>query len=950
MTKGGLNLTSRQGLLQGGKSGPAIKPRDSEASLLIKKITGSPPQMPKNAKPLGAEQIALLRLWIDRGATWPDAIALAPPLTGRNGDEKWWSLTTLTQPPVPSTSQDRWAKNPIDAFILAGLKARGLKPSAEADRLTLIRRLTVDLHGLLPTPDEINQFMKDKHPDAYERLVERLLASERYGQRWGRHWLDQVHYGDTHGYDKDKRRDWAWPYRDYVIRSLNSDKPYGRFVEEQLAGDVLFPLDSDAIIATGFIAAGPWDFVGHVELREDTVDKKKTRTLDRDDMVANTMSTFQSLTAHCARCHDHKFDPIPQKDYYALQAVFAGVDRGDRPYESSEIARRRSDLISRRQQMTCRLEALQKQISRLTSPALARIDNKIDARRAELARVPRGGGDQTSPSNGYHSGISDTPEQVKWVQVDLGKQFPIDEVRLVPARPTDFPDSPGFGFPARFQVAVSADPSLAKWDAIADYSQADFPNPKDNTVSLAAGKQPAQFVRVTANKLWLRANDYVFALAELQVFSQGKNVARNAVVTGLDSIEAGRWSTRFLVDGWTSRSRLPDADDAMTAIDKKRYVALEDDVRRLAKTLDQIVPTTIRGELEQVSRELARIENQIKSLPALKTVFAVVSHEPRPIYLLRRGDVEYPLGLVRAAALSCVQQLEPAFRDINLQKEGSRRAALGRWIIDPRNPLTARSIVNRVWHHHFGKGIVDTPNDLGRHGSLPSHAELLDWLACRFQNDGQSLKKLTRLIVCSATYRQSSANNPAFASLDQDNRYLWRMNRQRLDAESIRDSVLAISGNLDGTMGGPGFELFNFKDDHSPVYDHAAIDKINDPRSWRRTVYRFVVRSVPNPFLECLDCADANINTPVRNTTLTALQALAMLNDPFMIKQSELLAQKLRTQSLNLDAQIDMACQLIFGRYPDKEEKAALAGYCARHGLANACRLLFNANEFVFVD
>jgi hypothetical protein len=581
----------------------------------------------------------------------------------------WWSLRALVRPPLPPVKDGSWARTPVDAFILAKLEANGLRPSLSADKRTLIRRLTYDLHGLPPTPEEIDAFLQDTSSDAYERLIDRLLASPRYGERWGRHWLDIVHYGDTHGYDKDKRRDHAWPYRDYVLRSFNSDKPYGRFIQEQIAGDVLFPRSPDGIIATGFIAAGPWDFVGQVELREGTVEKEKTRLLDRDDMVANTMSTFVSLTVHCARCHDHKFDPISKKDYYRLQAVFAGVDRGDRPY--------------------------------------------------------------------------------------------------------------------------------------------------------AAGKQ---------------------------------------------------------------------------------------------------------------------------------LVYAVVSHPPRPIHELSRGDVQKPGALLGPGTLSCVSGLPATFDVDEPNNEGKRRAALAAWLADPRNVLTWRSIVNRVWYYHFGRGLVDTPNDFGHHGSLPTHPELLDWLAVEFRDHGQALKDLHRLILRSAAYRQTSRQQPQLAAVDADNRLLWRMNRSRLDAESIRDSVLAISGKLNSTMGGPGFELFRFKDDHSPVYDYSASEKRNAPDSWRRTVYCFTVRSVPNPFLDCLDCADPNLNTPVRNTTLTALQALALRNDPFMVQQAESFAERLQRISPDLPRQIEAAFVFAFGRPARVEEREALAGYARKYGLANACRLLLNANEFVFID
>jgi mono/diheme cytochrome c family protein len=666
--KGDLDLSTRDLALAGGEKGPALVPGDAGKSLLVKMVSGPEPRMPRMAKPLSDAEVADLRRWIDDGAAWPKGVTLAAKAADK-GD--WWSYQPLLRPPLPAVKDAAWCQSPIDAFVRAAQEERGLAPAEPAGRATYIRRVTYDLLGLPPTPQEIDDFVNDESPDAFEVLIDRLLASPLYGERWARLWLDLIHYADTHGFDKDKRRLWAWLFRDWVIGAFNRDLPYRRFVRYQLAGDVLYPADPGGAIATGFIAAGPWDFVGHVELREGTVEKEKTRTLDRDDMVMNTMATFVSQTVHCARCHDHKFDPISQKDYYQLQAVFAGVERGDRPV--------------------------------------------------------------------------------------LGKD--------------------------------------------------------------------------------------------------------------------GRWA--------------------------KVYTAL---------------PT-----------------------------------KPRPIHVLQRGDVERKGDLVAAGALSLLPQLPGNFKLAEGADEGQRRAALAAWITADDNPLTWRSIVNRVWQYHFGKGLVDTPSDYGHNGAKPSHPALLDWLAAEFRS-ADSFKRLHRLILLSATYRQSCTHNAANAKIDADNRYLWRMNRQRLDAESIRDAVLFVSGTLSFRAGGPGFELFRFKDDHSPVYDHLDPDKINDPATWRRTVYRFVVRSVPNPFLDSLDGADPNVNVPVRNTTLTALQALAMMNNPLMVKQAEHFAARLQKATDDPARQVELAYRLAFGRPPSAAERDALAAYIRRHGLANGCRLLFNANEFVFVD
>ncbi len=950
LPKGGLSLATREGLIRGGKNGPAVLPGQPGESLLLDAVSGDAPAMPQKDKPLSKQQLESLRRWIEQGAMWPEGLVLRDR---RFDGQGWWAFQPLNRPSVPTVRERAWVRTPVDAFILARLEAQGLHHSLEADRRTLIRRLTFDLHGLPPTPDEVDRFLGDDAPDAYERLVDRLIASPRYGERWGRHWLDVVHYGDTHGYDKDKRRDNAWPYRDYVIRSLNEDIPYARFIREQVAGDVLEPGDPRGVIATGFVAAGPWDFVGHVELGEQTVEKLKTRLIDRDDMVANTMSTFVSMTVHCARCHDHKFDPIPQRDYYRLQAVFAGVDRGDRPYDTREVDRRRHELDRQRRAASDRLAAIERRIAALARPGLVRLEAGLDALREQLAQAPRGGvGPKAiSPSNGYHSAIRATPDVTAWVQVDLGRSLPIDEVRLIPARPVDFADTPGFGFPVRFRVEVSDDPEFGKGrTVVVDEERPDVPDFGDDPYVIAEGGRTARFVRVTATRLWKRSNDYVFALSELEVISQGENAARGASVSALDSIEGGLWGRAHLVDGFDSRHARPGPAAPASARRHRILARIQELERQRRREAETSIDPALRSDRDAARREIAELDVRIKGLPPGAMVYALRSHAPRPISVLRRGEVEQPGEAVGPGSLSCVPGLEAVFAS-NRGDEGQRRAALADWIASPANVLTWRSIANRLWHYHFGRGLVDTPNDFGRNGSRPSHPELLDWLAVELRDGGrQSLKAIHRLIVCSAVYRQSSRDDPASARVDADNRWLWRMNRQRLDAEALRDSVLAVSGTLDSTMGGPGFALFRFKDDHSPIYDHTAPEAIDNPQVRRRTVYRFVVRSVPNPFLDCMDSADPNINTPVRSTTITALQALALLNDLFVVKQSREFAHRLASIDGDPVRQIEAAFVRVLGRPPQPTERDALAAYARKHGLANACRLLFNTNEFLFVD
>ncbi len=550
--KGGLRLDRKADALRGGDDGAVIDAKKSGDSDLILRVAGIDQDrvMPPKGQRLSREQVGILRAWIDQGADWPG--------TADDGDRRnWWSFMPLVRPALPKQFADDGsrARNPIDRFILAKLREKGLAPSPEADRRTLIRRLYFDLIGLPPTPHEIDAFLNDPSTDAYERLVDRLLTSPAYGERWARHWLDVVHYGDTHGYDKDQPRPNAWPYRDYVIRALNSDKPYSQFVEEQIAGDVLYPNTRDGITALGFIAAGPWDLIGHAEVPETKIDGKVARHLDRDDMVANTINTFASLTVQCAQCHNHKFDPILQEDYYRLQAVFAAIDRADRPYFTDPAAaKRHRELTAKRTELRKRKDELDTKVKQLGGKDLAELDRKIAA-----ALKPG----VFKPEYGYHSQIESKPDRVKWVQVDLGRSIALSRIVLWGCH-DDFNNiGDGFGFPVRFKIEVSDDLEFKTSVTVVDQTSSDVPNPGIAGQSFSAKGIKARYVRVTATKLALRQNDYIFALSELEAFdAANKDVASGATVTALDSIEAPvRWRMTNLTDGyvpdksarWTSR-------------------------------------------------------------------------------------------------------------------------------------------------------------------------------------------------------------------------------------------------------------------------------------------------------------------------------------------------------------------------------------------------------------
>lgn len=947
--KSGYRLDVRDVAFKGGDSGKvAIVARDAKNSPLLHYISGADQEMlmpPKqsNVPRLTPEQIATVRAWIEAGATWPEAASakLQDPLD-------WWSLKPIVKPALPKISNAN--SHPIDAFIKQRLGEKGLAMSPETDARTLCRRLYFDLIGLPPTPEELEAFEREFKAErgAYEKLVDKLLASPRYGERWARHWLDVVHYGDTHGYDKDQPRPNAWPYRDYVIRALNEDKPYARFVQEQVAGDLLFPGSRDGIEALGFIAAGPWDLIGHAEVGEDKIDGKVARHLDRDDMVGNVIGTFTSATIQCAQCHNHKFDPFSQEDYYALQAVFSALDRADKTYDlDPRVAAERAALTARKSALQTKDKALSERIKQAGGAELAELQAKIATAQTVATQGRR-------PEYGWHSKIEPKAETRKWVQVDLGTSIALDRVVLAGCF-DDFNNiGAGFGFPSRFRVEASDDAAFGGTPiVIAAHDLEDYANPGTAPQIFAATGKTARYIRVTATKLAPRQNDFIFALAELQVWDKaGKNVALGVAVTSSDSIEAPvRWSRKNLTD------------DTYPAKSNEGLILLQQQRDTL---LTRITDEPTRKARAETANALADVTKQIAALPPERAVYAGTIHKgsgafagtgtkggkPRPIFLLARGQVTSPGKEVGPGTLSAITTLPARFEMAPEATEGARRAALAKWITDPKNPLTWRSIVNRAWQYHFGRGLVDTPNDFGRMGALPTHPELLDWLAADFRDNGASLKRLHKQIVTSAAYRQSSKSiNSKAAQLDTANTLLWRQNRRKLDAESVRDATLAVSGTLDLTMGGPGWQDFVIeRPEHSPHYKYDKADPA-DVKTWRRSIYRFIVRSQMQPFMTTLDCADPSIRVDKRNESVSPAQALTLLNNGFMVTQAAQFAARVEKEAgPSPQAQVEHAFRLAFGHAPGREQMTRLTVFTKERGLPNLCRLILNLNEFVFVD
>jgi hypothetical protein len=871
------------------------------------------------------------------------ALRAEPPAEGKDGH---WSLRPVTRQLVPAVRDAAWVRNPIDAFVLAKLEGQGLAPSAAADSRTLIRRLSFDLTGLPPTPEEVSAFVSDASPDAYEKLVDRLLASPAYGERWGRHWLDVAHYADTHGFERDQRRPNAWRYRDWVIDALNRDLPYDEFIRLQIAGDVVAPQDPAAVTATGFLAAGPFDYVGQVETMAGTL-RRQARADDLDDMVTQVITSTVGLTINCARCHDHKFDPISQAEYYRLWAVFAGVTRGDRTIDAKVEAERK--------RLGAEIAALGTALAGLPEDAV------------DLADVVAGGDGSGAAPPGR--GIDPRSGAATEARTDFLAEIKLNQYARTTNPLVDGVFIPDGGEGGQTAVPVSSTgitvtglpkTSAASWDYV---TKGPFSLLQSTVLGGVDYAQPPH------SMLGLHANKGItFDLDAVRAARPGRKVLRFTAVAGNGGV--GRADFHVYVDGKpkvvqigiTEISRVYPVDVELAEGDRFLTLIATDGAGDIGS--DQIffgdpklvlspapgeesVAAATEAERTRIARARADAAARLAALPPEHKVYGAVPGEVPPVHLLKRGDPESPGDAVTPGTVACVGGSLPSDLGDATTPEGQRRLALADWIVHPDNPLTARVVVNRLWHHHFGRGIVDTPSDFGRNGGPPSHPELLDWLASEMRERKWSLKAMHRLMVTSNTYRQRSTPTPAGLAADADNRLLWRMNPRRLEAEAVRDSVLAATGKLNRQAGGPGFEPFNYVDKYAPVYEYVTADR---PEVWRRSVYAFVVRSVPNPFMDVLDCPNPSNLTPARSSTTTALQALALLNNPFMLRQAHYFAERVAAEAGTPEAQVARAYELAFARPPSAAEVEAGRALVGKRGLLPFCRVLLNANEFVHVD
>jgi len=928
----GLALDSKSGWEKGGDTGPAILPGKPEESLLMTMVrwTDELHQMPPSEK-LPAESIAVLEDWVKRGAPDPRV------LDQTNADAtNWWSLKPLMRPNVSSDG------NPIDAFIQAKLQENDLTQSEVADRRTLIRRLYFDLHGMLPTPEKVTAFVNDSDPKAWESLVDKMLNSPRYGERWARHWLDVIHFADSHGCEHDVKRPNAWRYRDYVIDRLNADVSWGRFVREQLAPDVFFPEQPQLMAGLGFVAAGP------LELSRAGTAPVTFDYLDRDDIVTQTMAAFTSTTANCARCHTHKFDPITQEDYYSLQAVFAGVGKGDIEFDTNP------EVMHQRQELEALLRATQtRDVNILLQDQYAsEVENWISQRQAVPAEWAPLEAEVFIASSG--AVLTKEADHTVFVSGALAEQEQYTVTAEVPLKrltavrldvlkderlPEGGPGRAGNGNLHLSEVALhwfpkGADASiqLKISNASADFDQGGWTSAQAIDGDLKSGW--AIYPRVN------ESHYIVFELADgVDISAGGKLVA-----TLKQLYPPQHFIGRFRLSATDANA------EAARVLPPEVAVGLQK-------------PSEQRTEAERVAIAAIALkpfaQNALGALPPQAVVYGVSARwtharklpepqAPKVVHLLRRGDIDKPVREVAPGALSAIAELNGRFELADPQQESARRAALADWIADPDNPLTWRSIVNRVWHYHFGRGLCDTPNDFGRMGSEPSHAELLDWLAVWFRDDAQgSLKQLHKLILTSHTWQQSSLATTN--TIDASNRLLWRMNRRRLDAEAFRDSVLRVADRLDFTMGGPGIEQFQKSKGQqaTPALDYSKYDW-NDQPTHRRSIYRVVWRGIPDPFMDTMDFPDMALLAPKRGFSVSALQSLALYNNDFVLNAANWLAERVERESPTNPAQ--RLGQLCWQRELTASEQVALEEYAQTHGLPALCRVLLNSNEFLFVD
>ncbi len=829
---------------------------------------GGQPDMPKNGTPLTESETQMLAAWIDAGALWPEGIVLTE---ASKADDSWWAF----QPILESKHSS------IDAAIESRLSGVGLTLNPRADRRTLIRRLTLDLTGLPPSPEEVERFVADAEPRAYELLVDRLLASPRYGERWAQHWLDVIRWAETVGFETNAVRPNAWPYRDWVIAALNADKPYDEFIFEQIAGDTV---GVDA--ALGFLVAGPANLPG--QIGRDEAAMRSARQEELDEVLRTVGQGVLGLTIGCARCHDHKFDPIKQRDYYSMQAIFAGLRYGNRRHRGPE-----NDAWATRIPT-----ADKKQTTARTALESLRTEHGL---RQPLANVQI---ERFSP-------VEAQSIRMRILATQNGAAASLYEFEVWSAGNSDESSQ---------NIALATNGSRVSASSFALQNQSrHFDNLVDGSVDK---RQSYPWIAKHAGPAWLRIDFAEPTRIDRVVWHRGSSMPAEYEIEVLPA-DTSEWR-----EVAHARDRLPGIQDTRKA----------DDITLTTLDLD-----AKRAIVEQL-RALRSAQNELARLSAGPQVYAAsFVADPEKTHLLRRGDPMQRGDEVAPAIPSMFGQIEIAPDGA----EPERRLALARHLTKPRHPLTARVIVNRVWQHHFGTGLVATSSDFGYMGAEPSHPELLDWLAGKFVAEGWSLKKLHRLILSSATYKQSSRPRKEALKIDADSRLLWRYPPRRLEAEALRDSILSASGKLNLKMGGPGFDFFNQR---GGLSDYVPKETFEED-GWRRMIYAHKVRMISVDIFGAFDCPDAGQMKPNRPRSITPVQSLGLLNSPFVNRQSVFFAERLRREvGDDLNAQIGRAFAIAYSRRASPIVRERLRSLAENHGLEQVCRVLLNSSEFAFIQ
>ncbi len=925
--KGGLHVDSLTALLEGGDTGPAIVPGHPEKSLLVKAILQDGKlKMPKNKK-LKRDEIDALTQWIKMGAPWPGGAT--PAKKGEfaisDKDRAHWAYQPVKRPSLPEVKNKAWLRNPIDAFILAKLEAKGLSPTSPASKQELARRLYFDLTGLPPTPTEADAFTKDEAPDAYEKLVDKLLASPRYGEKWARHWLDLVRFAETNSYERDNPKPNVWRYRDYVIRAFNEDTPYDKFLRQQLAGDELFPGDADALIATGFYRLGIWD--------DEPVDPKQARYDGLDDIIATIGQTMLGMTLDCARCHNHKIDPIAQKDYYKMLAFLHGINH----YRGGGADDVRP--VGDPKQSAAYLKILQEHEEKKakTQAALTTIENEFRKLHKQAGQLVGNDLDELT-YRFYRNAWKSLPDFTQLKHEDEGK-LPKKLFDISPRTRNE-----AFGFVYEGLLIVPAD---GKYTFFLDSDDGSRLSVNGKAIITydgihGMGKVQTKTVDLKKGRLPIKLEYFqnIFGYG-LYVGWSGPGFERRNLSVPTDNVEFADITAQLHRDG-------------ARVLGDQRY---------------------------QEWFALLKQMNFLRKAPAMPSVemaLCVVEAGPKApeTFVFNRGN-PHVLGDKVAPGFPTIFNLPDPMDAKPVGKSSGRRTVLANWIASQENPMTARVMVNRLWQHHFGRGIVRTPNDYGLQGSRPTHPELLDWLAAEFSSPlptggegpgvrGWSLKNMHRLILTSNTYRMSSRATPQAAELgtklDVANDLFWHFDMRRLSAEEIRDSILAVSGNLNLKMHGPGI--------YPPIPKEILAGQSVPGRGWptsksdeaaRRSVYVHVKRSLLLPILEAFDLAEPDRTTPVRFSSTQPTQALSLLNGEFMNTQAKIFAERLKKEAGNdVSAQVRLGLYLATSRSPSDVEVRRGVGLIdtivredrvsADAALQAFCLVVLNLNEFMYLD